>query len=174
MSLDKLAVMNSLQVLPFYDLDDREFSFVIGNWTGQFDELMKSDLYNILPNPDKNDEVDPDSIFNNPQSEYYSVSKLNNLSHTTQGKGIFLFHCNIRSLTKNLTLLNDMLYFLDSRPDVMPITETRLSANSVSNLDISNYNFFHTDSPTPAGGAAIYVNKALKAIPRPDLKKDLP
>ena len=67
---------------------------MIGNWTGQFDELMKSDLYNILPNPDKNDEVDPDSIFNNPQSEYYSVSKLNNLSHTTQGKGIFLFHCN--------------------------------------------------------------------------------
>ena len=174
MSLDKLAVMNSLQVLPFYDLDDREFSFVIGNWTGQFDELMKSDLYNILPNPDKNDEVDPDFIFNNTQSEYYSVSKLNNLSHTTQGKGIFLFHCNIRSLTKNLTLLNDMLYFLDSRPDVMAITETRLSSNSVSNFDISNYNFLHTDSPTPAGGAAIYVNKALKAIPRPDLKIDLP
>ena len=174
MSLDKLATINSLQVLPFYDLDDREFSFVIGNWTGQFDELMKSDLYNILPNPDKNDEADPDSIFNNPQSEYYSVSKLNNLSHTTQGKGIFLFHCNIRSLTKNLTLLNDMLYFLDSKPDVMAITETRLSSNSVTNLDISNYNFFHTDSPTPAGGAAIYVNKALKAIPRPDLKIDLP
>ena len=115
-----------------------EFSFVIGNWTGQFDELMKSDLYNILPNPDKNDEADPDSVFNNPQSEYYSVSKLNNLSHTTQGKGIFLFHCNIRSFTKNLTLLNDMLYFLDSRPDVMAITKTRLSSNSVSNLDISN------------------------------------
>ena len=71
---------------------------------------MKSDLYNILPNPDKNDEVDPDFIFNNPQSEYYSVSKLNNLSHTTQGKGIFLFHCNIRSLTKNLTLLNDVIF----------------------------------------------------------------
>ena len=67
-----------------------------------------------------------------------------------------------------------MLYFLDSRPDVMAITETRLSSNSVSNPDISNYNFFHTDSPTPAGGAAIYVNKALKAIPRPDLKIDLP
>ena len=32
MSLDKLVVMNSLQVLPFYDLDDREFSFVIGDW----------------------------------------------------------------------------------------------------------------------------------------------
>ena len=67
-----------------------------------------------------------------------------------------------------------MLYFLDSKPGVIAITETRLSSNSISTLDIPNYNFFHTDSPTPAGGAAIYVNKALKAIPRPDLKIDLP
>ena len=53
MSLQNLAVVNTLQVLPFYDLDDRELSFVIGNWTGQFDELMTPDLYNLLSNPDK-------------------------------------------------------------------------------------------------------------------------
>ena len=53
MSLQNLAVVNTLQVLPFYDLDDREFSFVIGNWTGQFDELMTPDLYNLLSNPEK-------------------------------------------------------------------------------------------------------------------------
>ena len=111
---------------------------------------------------------------NNPQSEYYSVSKLNNIFNTTQSKGISLFHCNIRSLTKSLTLLNDVLCSLDSRPDIVAITETRLSSNSISNLDIPKYNFFHIDSPTPAGGAAIYVNKVLKAIPRPDLKIDLP
>ena len=61
MSLQNLAVVNTLQVLPFYDLDDREFSFVIGKWTEQFDELITSDLYNLLPNPDKNDEADPGS-----------------------------------------------------------------------------------------------------------------
>ena len=56
--------------IPFYDLDDREFSFAIGYWTGQFDELMTSDLYNLLPNPDTNDEADPDSMFINPYSVY--------------------------------------------------------------------------------------------------------
>ena len=35
---------------------------MIGNWTGQIDELITSDLYNLLPNPGKNDEADPDSI----------------------------------------------------------------------------------------------------------------
>ena len=87
--------MNTLQALPFYDLDDREFSFVIGNWTRQFDELMTSHLYNLLPNPDKNDEADSDSMFANPQSEYYTVPKLNNIFNTTQCKDISLFHCNI-------------------------------------------------------------------------------
>ena len=109
---------------------------------------------------------------NNPQSEY--KSKLKNIFNTTQGKGISLFHCNIRSFTKNLTLSNDVLCSLDSRPDIVAITEARLSSNSISNLDIPKYNFFHIDSPTRAGGAAIYVNKVLKAIPRPDLKIDLP
>ena len=97
MSFQNLSVVYTLQVLPFYDLDDREFSFVISNWTGQFDELITSDLYDLLPSPDKNDEADPDSMFINPQSENQSVSKLNNIFNTTQGKGIFFFHCNIRS-----------------------------------------------------------------------------
>ena len=133
MSLQNLAVVNTLQALSFYDLDDREFSFVTGNWTGQFDELMTSHLYNLLPNPDKKDEADSDSIFANPQSEYYTVSKLNNIFNTTQGKGISLFHCNIRSFKKHLTLLNDVLCSLDSRLDIIAITD---------HLDIPNYNSF--------------------------------
>ena len=80
----------------------------------------------------------------------------------------------MRSLTKNLTLLNDMFYSLDSRPDVIAITETRLNPNSISNVDLTNYHLFHTDSPTLAGGTALYVSKNLKAIPRPDLRIDLP
>lgn len=143
------------------------------NWARQFDELMASDFYNLSPNPDKNDDADPDFMFINPQSDYYNIPKLNNAFSSTQGKGISLFQCNTRSLTKNLTLLNDMLYSLDSRPDFIAATETRLSPNSISNADVPNYNFFHTDSPTPAGGTAIYVNKSLKAIPRPGLKIDL-
>ena len=53
-----------------------EFSFVIGNWTGQFDELIASNLYNLLPNPDKNDEADPDS---------------STISKTSAGRVVLLF-----------------------------------------------------------------------------------
>ena len=61
MSLQNLAIVTTLQVLASVILMTGEFSFVIGNWTGQFDELITSVLYNLLPNPDKNDEADPDS-----------------------------------------------------------------------------------------------------------------
>ena len=80
-----------------------------------------------------------------------------------------LFHCNIRSLPKNLSLLHDILYCLDSRPNIVAISETRLSENSVSNIELPHYYFFHHDSPTAAGGAGLYVSKNLKSIPRPDL-----
>ena len=37
-----------------------------------------------------------------------------------------------------------------------------------------DYNFVHVDSPTLAGGTAIYVKDTIKAISRPELKIDLP
>ena len=32
---------------------------------------------------------------------------------------------------------------------------------------------FHTDSPTNAGGAGLYIANNLKAVPRPDIKFDV-
>ena len=157
--------MDTLQLLPFYELDDREFSFVNNIWCRQLPDLMDSDLYNLLANPDKNDEADTDMMFINPHSDYFSLSKVNNELNNSKGKCISLFHCNIRSLTKNLTLLNDMLYSLDCRPDIIAITETQLNPNSTSNVDLSNYHLFHPDSPTLAGGTALYVSKNFKAMP---------
>ena len=96
----KFYVVNTLQFLPFYNLDDREFSFAISNWSRNINQLIELDLYNLLPNPDKNDEAEPDLMFINTQSEYYDIPKLDNILCNAQGKGISLFHCNIRSLPK--------------------------------------------------------------------------
>ena len=70
-------------------------------------------------------------MFINPQSEYYSVSKLNNIFNTTQGEGISLFHCNIRSLTKNLTPSNGVLCSLDSTPDIVATVKPVLSGHRI-------------------------------------------
>ena len=77
--------MNTLELLPFYDLDDREFIFVNSISFIKSHEVMESDFYNLLPNPNKNDEADPDLMFINPQSDYYSISKMNNILTNRQG-----------------------------------------------------------------------------------------
>ena len=127
-----------------------------------------------MPNPDKSDERDSDLMLNTPTSNYYSIPKFNQLLDTSGQNSITLFHCNIRSLPKNLTLLNDILYSLNSRPDVLAITETKLNSQTITNIDIPSYNLFHTDSQTMAGGAGLYISKDLQTIHRPDLKFTIP
>ena len=61
---------NVSSCLPFYDLTDREFHAMVGSWPDRRHDL---DLYDLLPNPNKFDECDPDLMLNTPCSEYYSV-----------------------------------------------------------------------------------------------------
>ena len=88
-------------------------------------------------------------------------------------KAISIISINMRSLQKKLALLEDFIYSLDKRPEILAVTETRLNANSVCNVDLLNYELYHTDSPTLAGGSAIYIIKTLKSIPRLDIKFDV-
>lgn len=65
-------------------------------------------------------------------------------------------------------MLEDFFYTLDKRPEILAITQT--SNLVVNNVDLLNYDLYHTDSATLAGGAGIYITKTLKSIPRPDIK----
>ena len=118
---------------------------MVGSWLDRRHDL---DLYNLLPNPNKFDECDPD--LNTPCSGYYSVRSLNKMLVNSDAKSFSILHCNIRSLSKNLNLLEELLCSLDSKLDILGITETKLGEKSISNVNIrvKGYNFFHTDSPT--------------------------
>ena len=111
---------NSLHALPFHahDLDDREFHILDGSCYLQIDNLKDLDLYNLLPNPDKSDDADPDHILINLQSDYYDISSLNKVLSKSGAKSFSFLHCYIRSLSKNIGWLEDMLYSLSEQPDV--------------------------------------------------------
>ena len=155
--------------LPFFSISDKEFNALFGRWSDRRDNL---DLYDLFSNPDKFDECDPDLMLTTPCSEY-SVHSFNKLLLNSDSKTLTILHCNIRSLSKNLNLFEELLCSLDSKLDILGITETKLSEKSLSNVNIKGYNFFHTDSLTNAGGAALYIANNLKAIPIPDIKFDL-
>ena len=119
---------NVSSCLPFYDLTDREFNAMVGNWPDRRHDL---DLYDLFPNPNKFDEWDPDLMLNNPFSEYYSVRGFNKMLDNLDAKSFSILHCNIRSLSKNLNLLEELLCSLDSKLDILVITETKLGEKSI-------------------------------------------
>ena len=116
-----------MQVLPFYNLNDRQFYGVNGLWFVQFNKLIDAGLLNFISNPNKSDEIHPDLMLTIPMSNYYSIPQINNSVPKAGPKAISMFHCNIRSLPKNLVLLEDFLYFLEKRPEILAITGTRLN-----------------------------------------------
>ena len=170
---------SGLMQLPFFNLSDQEFCNLIGSCSPCLSERLADniDLLNVLPNSDKHDERDSDFMPIPPCSECYEISKVNKLLNSSySSRNCFsIFHCYIKSLAKNLPMLEDWLYSLEKKnPDILAISETKLRSKSIINIAIPQYPFFHTDSETAAGGAALYISNNLKAIPRVDTKFTMP
>ena len=84
----------------------------------------------------------------------------------------------ISSLQDDLSKANDQVFIITSATSSIvnkgcTKLETKLGEKCICNVNIKGYNFFHTDSPTNAGGAALYIADNLKAVPRPDIKFDI-
>ena len=77
-------------------------------------------------------------------------------------KGFSIFHCNIRSLEKNKSLLHDILSTVKTTPDIIAISESKINDNTSANLNIPGYAFVNTNSKTQAGGVGLYLSNDLK------------
>ena len=83
-------------------------------------------------------------------------------------KGFSIFHCNIRSLEKNKSLLHDILSTVKTTPDIA-ISESKINENTSANLNIPGYAFVNINSKTQAGGVGLYLSNDLKFSRRNDL-----
>ena len=90
----------------------------------------------------------------------------------TGNKGFSLLHCNTRSLSKNLPLLNDILLMCKEMPSVIAISETKLSDDNFSNIAINGYKFISKHSPKNAGGVGLYIKEDIEFIRRQDIEFD--
>ena len=65
--------------------------------------------------------------------------------------------------------MHELIDLMVTKPNVIAVSETKFSPNSVSNVNLSNYKFFRNDSPTNAGGVGLYTDDAIKCCLRNDL-----
>ena len=96
-------------------------------------------------------------------SLYYNVHETYNIFKSCNTQDVLtIFHMNVRSLSKNLYKLENLLLAIEHCPDVIAITETTLknSKSVVSyNLQLEGYDFVHTDTNMNAGGVGFYIKK---------------
>ena len=161
---------NTLRELPFYDREDKEFLNATGAWVYSSPSSISDskDLFqDIIECPDKQ----PEQFENNIESKYYSIKQTGSLFHkTARQHGFSIMHCNIRSLSKNITKLEDILITSKESPDIIAISETKLKESNSSNINIPGYLFLNTNSKTSAGGVGLYLAKELDFIRRCDLE----
>ena len=68
-----------------------------------------------------------------------------------------IVHINIRALQKHYESLYEFLNSFGKTPDIICISETRLEQGSLINFNLPGFHLLHNDSPTNAGGDAIYT-----------------
>ena len=103
-----------------------------------------------------------DEFFN--RLMYYSINSLNNSLkyHKKNVDNLFIMHFNIRNLQRNFDQMHEFLSKLSVQPDIIALTETKLSGNPVySNIELNGYDFLHADSETTAGGVGLYIQNKL-------------
>jgi len=102
--------------------------------------------------------------------EYVSPTKLSELMATLQKDNLYVIHFNVRSLSRNLNKFEEFLNDMSRLPDAIAISETKLSSNSSTNINIFNYDFVHNDSPTCVG---VYIKDLLQFRLQNDLSLNL-
>ena len=124
-----------------------------------------SDKYFDSPRPDdfNSGTCDENSnycdFFNN--CEYHDILWLNNMVKHKKDE-LFIMHFNLQSLQKNIDKLTTLLANLFETPDIIAISETKITYGQLMvNVHISGYNFIHCDSITKAGGVGFYVEQTL-------------
>ena len=91
--------------------------------------------------------------------EYFSMSKLSNLSFNLSKQDFFILHFNVKSLPKSINKLDEFLNDFQRMPGAIAISETKLNSNNVSKIKIPNYNFLRSDSSKNAGGVGVYISR---------------
>ena len=71
-------------------------------------------------------------------------------------------HFNVSSIQKNFDQLSMILTELQKFPDIIALTETKLSPNQIPiNIELEGYEFVHCDSSFKSESVGFYIKKAI-------------
>ena len=91
--------------------------------------------------------------------EYLDLSNLTDYKPSSDT--LFMSHINIRSIQKHIDILCELIFNMCRLPDNILLTETWIQEAPEVNLEMQGYNLLFANSPTKAGGVAMYFSKEI-------------
>jgi len=101
---------------------------------------MSNSVYNL-------NQANSENVYDCVNSEYCTLESLKVKSKNK----FFMLHVSIRSLTKNLEKLEELLAGIRTLPDIIAITEIRLKNSMNCGFRLKGYSIEYHDSPTRKG-----------------------
>ena len=89
-----------------------------------------------------------------------------------ENSSLSIFHNNVRSVNKNISDVKKIFLKCDKLPDIITISETKLTASS-SLPNLPGFNFENVNSPTAAGGVGIFISDHIEYVLRDDLRLNI-
>ena len=111
---------------------------------------------------------------------YLSLDNLNAVLRKKSANDIFVIHYNAVSWVKNFDSLISLFDRMTHQPDIICVSETRLKDSKINwqiNLiDIENYDLKYDNSPSDAGGVAVYIKKGIfkSTVVKKNLRLNVP
>ena len=125
------------------------------------------------------EETDSDPIdvnINIEETEYYSQERLKSVISLKRDNEITVLCHNIRSVPRNLDDLTNTLALLDFTPDIIGLSETKLTTivNTYYKPHLENYKYYESQSSTTHGSVGVFININFAVDLRHDLDISVP
>ena len=124
----------------------------------QLNLLLSYDISSKFQNiPTLNDYDVDENYLQAIDSKYYDITDFMSLNRSLSIYFV-LFHTNVKSLAKHFDELQSLLSTLQTKFDVIGISETKenIDKGLITNVDLSGYHRYTQPSKSAAGGVAIY------------------
>ena len=105
------------------------------------------------------------------ETKYYTNLELKNIVDCNKLSDLNLLYLNISSLKQNLDKLVNLVAEVNFTPDIIALSETRITktVNKDFNPSIPNFTYFNIPSYTSAGGVGVFLRNSLNFSLRNDL-----
>ena len=109
-------------------------------------------------------------------SIHYSNERLSNITKQKWDGDVTVLYYNISSLPGNFNDLHSSLAMLNFKPDIIGLSETKITSkvNSYYNPYLDNYTFYQSQSSTHFGSVGAFIKNPLDVTIRKDLDISVP